>query len=316
MTSIVAPIGPIDITPPGAGGGDPTVDTPYVPFTVPVGDDGYVPTELVTPFVDPFQHTFRASSVADMFRIIPDMGLYWNDLEVDGDTGIASFKFDIGVASKICPLYVTFQNRTVSHNLWIQLELPSYLKQDPGPPGRNNDIGNQFIVPYRGNTHTPPVSIRPGITRAGSYGTDTDRFTPNTLTIIGSLPTVEWRDTGTGTGDQPVPAGHWTGTGNGIINIKLVFDDAKANLLMPGNLLDEIIVKVTPMYVYSPVYVDKYAAKPNDLNTLIVCKFDEPPPDVPRDDDKPNDPDDPTCEPEPIIEYVEIEKEVFLDDEK
>jgi len=80
---------------------------------------------LIRPFVDP-ANTFRAVSISDMFKIVPEPQKYWNTLETDG----SSFQYDVGVNSLIRSLFFSIQNRTVSHTLRVELTLPSYIKSD------------------------------------------------------------------------------------------------------------------------------------------------------------------------------------------
>jgi len=106
-----------------------------------------VPVTLVTPFQD-FPNTFRASSITDMFRVVPAPDKYWNNLPVLG----SSFIYDVGIKPKIRPLVFTFQNRTVSHTLRVELTLPPYLR---------SDLGTTFDIPHRGDTETPPILFKP-----------------------------------------------------------------------------------------------------------------------------------------------------------
>jgi len=84
-------------------------------------------TTLIRPFVDPL-NTFRAHVVTDMFKIVPTPEKYWNELPTTG----ASFQYDIGIKSGIRSLIFSFQNRTVSHILRVELTLPPYIKSEKG----------------------------------------------------------------------------------------------------------------------------------------------------------------------------------------
>jgi len=104
-----------------------------------------VPVILVTPYQDP-PNTFRATSITDMFRVVPAPDKYWKDLDSLG----ASFIYDVGLGPEVRSLIFTFQNRTVSHTLRVTLTLPPYLR---------SDIGNVFDVPRIMDTTTPPVVV-------------------------------------------------------------------------------------------------------------------------------------------------------------
>jgi len=91
---------------------------------------------LVRPYQDPID-TFRATSIAEMFMVVPRPRKYWNVLNTAG----ASFIYDMGIDPEVRSLIFTFQNRTVSHTLRVELDLPPYLR---------SNLGNVFDVPAIG----------------------------------------------------------------------------------------------------------------------------------------------------------------------
>ena len=202
-----------------------------------------VPVILVTPFLEP-PNTFRATRLTDMFRVVPTPQKYWNALGTAG----ASFIYDVGLDPQISSLIFTFQNRTVSHTLRVELDLPPYLR---------SDLGTIFDVPAIGDTTTPPVAME-----------------------------------------------QYAGPGKGLINIVISFSEPQALTFVPGTFEDFIVFTIRPLDVAGPVFVDKFAPFPIDLNKIITSDDT-----VPRDDDKVTPKDE-----EPKDKNI-IEVPVFIDRE-
>jgi len=249
-----------------------------------------VPVTLVTPFQDP-PNTFRASSIADMFRVVPSPGKYWNALRPDVGTlrqlSAASFIYDVGINPKVRSLIFTFQNRTISHTLRVELILPSYLR---------SDLGNVFDIPHRGDTETPPVAV---LTNPSPTPVATDFVFSPKLLFSTIAPSADFVGTSPASGSE-----QWQGSGKGLINVLISFSETQAQTFVPGTFEDAIIFKVTPLNVAGPVFVDESAPIPVDLNE-VVGEDDT----VPRDDDVVTPEDE-----EPMDKGV-VEVPVFIDRE-
>jgi len=198
-------------------------------------DDNFRSMVLVRPFIDPV-NTFRAQIVEDMFFIVPDRREF------------SRFEFDVGLDPEIKSFIFSIQNKTVNTTLRVKLTLPSYLR---------SSLSTEFLVPFIGDTTTPPIvflSEAEREARVGTLGLD-PRITD--LLDTGRLGSLL---------DEP-PVLIFEGTGKGLTNVTITFSEAQAKTFNPGNIIDDIVFDIFPNEeLTGPVFVSTVITPPKNLN--------------------------------------------------
>lgn len=236
-------------------------DQPIIPGS---GDDNFRSMTIVRPFTDPI-NTFRAQIIEDMFFIVPDRREF------------SQFVFNVGLDPKIKPFIFSIQNKTVNTTLRVKLTLPSYLR---------SNLGEEFLVPFIGDTTTPPLVFPlPAETEGRVETRGLDSHISN-LIDTGQL----GQFVGEG---EPI---QFEGTGKGFVNVRFTFIEQQVKILNPGNIIDDIVFDIFPNEeLTGPVFVSTEITPPKDLN-LVEDDF-------PVDDDQSID----SIEPE-VITITEIEE--------